>query len=98
MISAVLRSHFNQARTNDGNSNTCRSKLSFGSGRVCSEETNLREFEQAGEIIGILKKIKDADPADSQPCARVERAPEEHNRRTQEQIVAVKVTSRIDEG
>ena len=52
-----------------------------------------------GEIIGILKKIKDADPADSHHAPyRVEGAPEEQNGRTQEQIVDVEVISRIDEG
>ena len=63
------------------------------------------------EIVGFLKKFKDAEPADPPPCVSrrgeeakhchfgVDRAPEEQSRGTQEQIVvAVEVISTIDEG
>ena len=50
------------------------------------------------DIVGVLKKLKDTDPADSHYAPEWKRAPEEQIRGTQEQIVAVEVISMIDEG
>ena len=56
----------------------------------------IRIQTSGGEIIGILKKIKDTDPADSHHAPDVEGAPEEQNGRDQEQVVDVEVICRVD--